>query len=224
MKISEIKKQAREALVNNWGYSVLVTLIMGAVNLIPDLIRTLLGGGPANAMNGQVSVTVQIILGLLTLFLAPLSFGFSWYFLALSRGSKERWTHLFEPFDVSIYLKMLGASLLIAIYTLLWSLLLIVPGIIKGIAYSQTPYILKDQPKLTINEAITKSRKMMNGHKGNYFLLILSFIGWGILGVLTLGIGFLWIEPYISTSSAVFYDSLKEKLDHDESGIELNKV
>ncbi|HWJ79459.1 MAG TPA: DUF975 family protein, partial [Niallia sp.] len=75
-------------------------------------------------------------------------------------------------------------------------------------AYSQTLYLLKDNPDYGIFEAITESRRRMNGYKWKYFLLNLSFIGWGILGLFTLGIGYLWLIPYIYASNAAFYKNL----------------
>ena len=96
------------------------------------------------------------------------------------------------------------------IYTTLWALLLIVPGIIKAISYSQTNFILKDQPELKYNAAIERSMAMMKGHKMEYFLLNLSFIGWILLGILTFGIGMLWVSPYMITTQAHFYDYVKE--------------
>lgn len=220
MKILELKREAREALKNNWGYAVLVTVLVGVINFIPNLIKILLSGGYSNVMNQSVSA--QLIGGILTLFLAPLSIGTSWYFLSLSRGHREKWQRVFDPFDISIYLKMLGVSLLVALYTILWSLLLIIPGIIKGIAYSQTMFILKDEPELTVNQAITKSRELMNGNKWRYFVFALSFIGWALLCIVTLGIGLLWLQPYMSTSMACFYnDLISEQTGDQEDGVDL---
>ena len=107
------------------------------------------------------------------------------------------------------YGRILGTVLLVQIYTFLWSLLLIVPGIIKACSYAMTPFILRDHPELSFNAAIEKSMAMMEGNKMKYFLLCLSFIGWGILCVLTLGIGTLFLSPYMNTSFAAFYNDLK---------------
>lgn len=215
MKSSELKKQARDALQNRWGYAVLITVIVGIVNMIPNFIESMLSGGVNVVTSQNEPAYSQVIGNLLTLFLIPMSIGYSWYFLEVSRRTTPRWTTVFEPFDISIYLKMLGASLLVALYTVLWSLLLIVPGIIKGFSYSQTMFILKDQPDLKVNQAITKSRQLMDGHKREYFVFILSFIGWFVLSLITFGFGFLWLSPYFYTSSACFYNQLlkKDKLD-----------
>ncbi|WEG10827.1 DUF975 family protein [Pullulanibacillus sp. KACC 23026] len=214
MRITNIKQQARRSLSNNWGYAVLVTIIVGVVNMIPNLIESMLSGHFIDiSAADHAPWFAQLISYLLSIFLIPLSIGYNWYNLALLRGKREKWTSVFEPFDVSIYLKMLGGSLLIAIYSFLWSLLLIVPGIIKSMAYSQTFYILKDHPELTVNQAITRSRKLMDGYKWKYFLFMLSFIGWGLLCVVTAGIALLWVAPYYNTACASFYNELIESED-----------
>lgn len=100
--------------------------------------------------------------------------------------------------------------LLIGIFIFLWSLLLIIPGIIAAYRYSMAFYILNDNPKMGAMDALRESKKMMVGYKGKLFFLSLSFIGWTILSVLTLGIGFLWLIPYMNTTTANFYQNLKD--------------
>ena len=102
-----------------------------------------------------------------------------------------------------------GGMLLMVVYTFLWSLLLIIPGIIKYFSYAMTPFILADKPELTANEAIELSMKMMDGHKLDFFILTLSFIGWSILAIFTLCIGYLWLMPYMYTTMAAFYEDVK---------------
>ena len=94
------------------------------------------------------------------------------------------------------------------LYIFLWSLLFIVPGIIKSISYALTGYILADNPELSANEAITRSRDLMRGNKLRLFLLCLSFFGWIVLSVFTLGIGLLWLCPYVNATMAAFYRSV----------------
>ena len=97
------------------------------------------------------------------------------------------------------------------VYTLLWTLLLIIPGIVKAYSYAMTSYILYDNPELQGNAAIEKSMRMMRGHKLELFLLHLSFIGWALLCILTLGIGLFWLVPYVQASQAAFYEDVKEE-------------
>ncbi|GHT21911.1 hypothetical protein FACS189430_02820 [Bacteroidia bacterium] len=107
------------------------------------------------------------------------------------------------------YFKVLGPMLLVGLYTFLWTLLFIVPGIIKAYSYAMTAYILHDDLTVGADEAIERSKAMMNGYKAKLFLLDLSFIGWGLLCVLTLGIGLLWLIPYMQTSRAAFYEEVR---------------
>ena len=100
------------------------------------------------------------------------------------------------------------------LYTLLWTLLLVIPGIIKGYAYSMTPYVMNDHPELDAEDCIHESRMIMRGHKWKLFCLDLSFIGWAILCLFTLGIGFLWLQPYMESSHAKFYEELKARRDN----------
>ena len=95
-------------------------------------------------------------------------------------------------------------------FVFLWSLLLFVPGIIKTLSYAMTNYILVDKPELSANEAINLSKDMMYGHKFDLFYLYLSFAGWFILCLFTLGIGFLWLYPYAQAAQVSFYLDVKE--------------
>jgi uncharacterized membrane protein len=109
------------------------------------------------------------------------------------------------------YWKNVWACFLMVLFIFLWSLLLLIPGIVKGYAYMMTPFILKDNPELSANEAINLSQKMMKGHKFDLFYLMLSFIGWAFLGIFTLGIGYLWLMPYTYAAFAAFYQDLKKE-------------
>ena len=100
---------------------------------------------------------------------------------------------------------MAMARLLQVLYVLLWSLLLIIPGIIAGYSYAMTSYILAEHPELTAGEAIAQSEAMMSGNRWRLFCLQFSFIGWEILSTLTLGIGNLWLRPYRQAATAAFY-------------------
>ena len=130
------------------------------------------------------------------------------YFLNKARGESAEFENLFDGFKV--FIRSFLLCLLEFVFIMLWTLLFIVPGIIKSFSYSMAYFILKDNPDIGANEAITRSRKMMAGHKGKLFLLYLSFIGWILLCCLTLGIGILWLYPYMTLSVANFYEDLKK--------------
>lgn len=219
MKIKTFKKKAKQQLKGQWGRSALFTLLFGAIYyVIPLMIEINLSGGFENwistdAANGATASTFVI-----TLVLLPLYIGYLWTFLSVIRtGEKIKFSGLFQAFsEISMYLKILGTYLVMMVYMFLWFLLLIIPGVIKAFAYSQTYFVLKDNPDIRINAAITKSRKLMHGYKWKYFLLQLSFIGWIILSLITLGIGFIWLSPYLSASNAAFYNELVKKQSGDE--------
>lgn len=100
------------------------------------------------------------------------------------------------------------ARFLTGLYILLWSLLLIIPGIMAAYSYALTPYILVENPDMTASEAIARSKELMAGNRWRLFCLQISFIGWHILAALTLGIGNLWLTPYTHAADAAFYRDL----------------
>jgi uncharacterized membrane protein len=154
---------------------------------------------------GAASFTVigALLLG------GPLTVGLLGVILMLVRGEKPGYNNLFDGFKS--FMSGFIAYLLVGIFTALWSILLIVPGIIAAFRYSQTFYILKDNPAMDGYAAIQKSKEMMKGHKGEYFVLCLSFFWWFLLGSVTLGIAYLWIGPYIAMTTANYYEWLKKQ-------------
>ena len=185
---TELMAEARASLSGNWGLAVgtflVYTIIVGTLQVIP---------------------VVGSVIGL---FIAgPMLVGISMFSLSLSRGENARLEQIFEGFKN--YGTVLGAYLLMVVLILLWMLLLIIPGIIAAIAYSQTFYILAEDDAISSMDALKKSKEMMDGYKWKYFCLGLRFIGWALLCILTLGIGFLWLSPYIQISYAKFYEDIK---------------
>jgi uncharacterized membrane protein len=179
--------QARESLRGKWGLAigvmVVFTLIMVAIEFIPvaGWIITLIIGG-------------------------PFTVGLAIFSLALSRNQDPKFSQLFAGFNK--FGVALGAYLLQALFVFLWSLLLIIPGIIAALSYSQTYFIIAESDSIGSLEAISKSKKLMMGNRWKLFCLGLRFIGWALLCILTLGIGFLWLTPYMWISFAKFYDDL----------------
>ncbi|MEK4873430.1 DUF975 family protein [Bacillus sp. FSL W8-0102] len=211
MKIRSIKREARQALKNHWGFAVLLSIVVFLVySVVPYLVEVILSGGFTRWATEEQNWPV-IVSQILTLLLTPVTVGYSWVFLRLVRKEPVQIKNTFELFSGKLYWKSLGLTILITIYTFLWSLLLVIPGIIKSFAYSQAYFILKDHPDYSLNQIITESRKMMNGYKWRYFLLQLSFIGWFILSLITLGIGLLWLVPYVYSSLARFYEEISQK-------------
>ena len=129
-------------------------------------------------------------------------------------GKMETWySGIFSAYSNGRFKNSLFTLFMTNLFVSLWTILFIIPGFIKGYSYAMTPYILKDnfsagQTDIGATEAITESRKLMDGHKMDLFVLDLSFIGWGLLGLITCGIGFIWITPYYRQTKANFYRSL----------------
>ena len=181
---SEMRAAARASLSGKWGGAVMVTLVYLAV------MGVLPAGIDLKVYDGVGSI-IQLVLILDN----------------LRSGDEYKVGQLFEGFRD--YTRVAGTMILTGIYTFLWTLLLIVPGIIKSFSYAMTAFVLRDNPELKFNGAIEKSMKMMDGHKFDLFYLYLTFIGWGVLCILTLGIGLLWFVPYMQSASAHFYEDVK---------------
>ena len=139
--------------------------------------------------------------------------GYSTMALSVSRQYALRFEQVFEGFK--FYGSSLALYLINSILTFLWSLLLIIPGIIKAYSYSMSFYILADNPQMSANDARKYSMELMYNNKWRLFCLHFSFIGWGVLGILTLGILYFWIIPYIKTAEAEFYRDLIQETNYD---------
>lgn len=114
--------------------------------------------------------------------------------------------NLFSTFNTREYFNIIKAIFVRNLYTLLWFLLFIIPGIIKSYEYRMVPYIMAEDPSLGANEAIQKSRNMTYGHRTDLFVLDLSFIGWNLLGLLLFGIGGIFVYPYYEATNAKVYN------------------
>ncbi|MBH1940215.1 DUF975 family protein [Mobilitalea sibirica] len=153
-----------------------------------------------------ITVIISFILlwALITFFIGgAVELGYCRFNKNLIQGTNPQLKDLFSRFD--IFFKALGLRIVIAIFTFLWGLLLIIPGIIAALSYSMAFYIMEENPSMGILDAIGESKEMMRGNKFRLFCLGLSFIGWLILCVFTFGIGMLWLVPYMNASFAAFY-------------------
>lgn len=155
----------------------------------------------------EATVISVIIDFVLSLSFIVFMFGITRYVLKFVRGEQYSIKE-----DLFYYFKNdLGVVLLTGIQTSifisLWSLLFVIPGIIAAISYSMITYLKVDTNGTNL---ITESKKMMEGHKGNYFVFMLSFFGWAILGALTFGVAYIYVIPYISVSQALYYEELRK--------------
>ena len=195
----DYKNKALESLRGHWGSAVITTLIVCLIGYIPYYCLSF-----AIGTDNPLSLTSFLWFIVIT----PIFWSYTVMFLGLVRtGDEVKASGLLEGF--SDFNRIFMTKLLQMIYVLLWSLLFIIPGIIKEFSYALTDFILKDNPELGYNAAIEESMRLMKGHKAKLFWLFLSFIGWAILSTLTLGLGYLLLYPYWQTSFAHFYEDLK---------------
>lgn len=215
---SELRAQARERLEGKWGTFVLMTFLMLVIQTIlqiPGYIGSLLEIlSPENVLASLSFSNISNILSLLAL---PLSWGLTVSLLRNHREESVDLENLFDGFRGGRYTRVFCALFLVRLFTFLWTLLLIIPGIMKAFSYALTPYILLDEPELTARQAITRSCEIMQGRRWKLFCLSLSFIGWGILSLLTFGIGFLWLAPYMNASIAAFYEDARAEYEAENS-------
>ena len=198
---SRLKDLALAALKGNWLIMVLASLVVFA----------------------SYGLTYLPWIGsILILAVFPLWIGYKFMGLDIIRSVEPRIETMVEVFNR--YVPYLTAILLTAIFIFLWMLLLIIPGIIKAYAYSMTFYIMRDNPDMPALDAIHTSEKMMYGHKWEFFLLQLSFIGWYLLAILTAGIGFLWLAPYYGTTQAAFYERIQNLYNQQPQPVVIDSI
>lgn len=236
----DFREQARDALSGKWGSAVLTTLIASvlgaditmsigskASGLTSSINNTMNNGsGDVSYSSLMTSVpittltyifgaimavaTLVIIVGIIQYVIGSfVSLGLIQYNLDLIDGRDGELGQIFSK--APMFGKAFWLRLRINIFTFLWTLLFIIPGLIKSYAYSMAGFILTENPEMTAKEAMEVSQKMMRGNKWRLFCLNLSFIGWNILGVLSLGIGMLWVNPYHNAAVAAFYDEISRE-------------
>lgn len=218
---AELKYEVKNLLRGNWGKAILLYLI-------PMII--LYGSGSYGGSRTQYNESGIDISHVVTMAFSTgiISFILSLIFLLITLSATFRGFDWLEDPELDFspiksnftyfrspdWWKLIVMYVIVNIFTFLWTLLLIIPGIVKGIAYSQTYFVYKDlndrgqADNYSLTDYITRSQQLMMGHKWRYFVLQLSFIGWWILGAITFGIGFLWIYPYYKLTMANFYRDL----------------
>ena len=208
---------ARRNLEGTWGISVgvaLVAALLGGLivgtgsninfNFNEDTVRNL---PPIFWTVLMPLVSLAGLLGIVSFILGgTVELGYAKFLLKQYDRKELQFSDLFSQFErfgtgfAQQFLRML--------YTCLWALLLVIPGIVKGLSYAMTPFILEEHPEMTASEAIKASMKLMDGHKMDLFILGLTFLGWEILACLTMGIGFLFLNPYMNAAYAAFYRNI----------------
>ncbi len=216
MRSSDYRYLAREKLAGNWGIAVLVSFLAallggistgGSINIDTEDIKPMMDIDwiqpilSAFLTYASIASIVSFVIG------GVVELGYCSFHLNLHDGRPVAVNDLFSHFSTNF-----GGGfclrLLTGLYIALWSMLFIIPGIVKGYSYAMAPYIMAEHPEMGTNECITESRRMMDGHKFDLFCLDLSFLGWEILCIFTLGIGNLFLVPYQQAARAVFYRTL----------------
>lgn len=227
MNSKQLRTKAWESLKGKYWLAFFVVFVIGILNSIgsgmvsgsQSIINVLAVIDPAE-MDYTMQVGALVVIGialaiclvgtLISIFVgSPALVGCCNYFIK-NTDSKPSFKEAFSGFATR-YGRNIGTMLLVAIKTVLWAALFIVPGIIKSFEYAIIPYILADDPGISSKDAFKKAKQMMTGNKWRLFKLNFSFIGWILLSALTLGIGVFFLMPYMEAANAEFYVELKNK-------------
>jgi uncharacterized membrane protein len=195
----EYKQQAKQLMDGKYTNVIVILLII-------SIISGLFSSGNFNFQNANFGAR---LLSIITFALsAGFSFGTTKMFIGVTKDVNPEIEDILLVGFKNNYVRSLVTALLQSVYIFLWSLLLIIPGIIKAYAYSMSFYLLNKEPELQHSDAITKSKDYMNGHKMDIFLLHLSYIGWFFLSLFTAGILLLWVMPKLMTAQTLMFDEI----------------
>lgn len=227
---SSFRQQAREALSGNWPTAIITTLVAGllggslfvqqtGMNIVTTSQQTMQnqdiqynlpdGGYGTNVLLGAAVLSGSLVLIIsLVQFLVGgfVSLGLIQFNMNLIDKKPVDFMDIFSKSDM--FVKALFLRLRLTVFTFLWTLLFIIPGIIKSYSYSMSGFIMTENPEISSKEAMEVSMKMMDGNKWRLFCLQLSFIGWYLLGALACGIGIFFVQPYVNAAIAGFYDDV----------------
>ena len=232
MEAKNIRARARANLAGNWGVSIAVAVVavllgglITGVSFFPEMKYDFpldrfpvlaqyvegwnrgleIGSLKFNFRSGIFGFAAFLIGGVIQI-------GYADFLLKQHDGQNTNFSDLFSKFD--FFGTGFAQRFLRSLYVFLWSLLFIIPGIIKSYAYAMTPFILAENPNLSASRAIQLSEDMMDGHKGDLFILDLSFIGWNLLAAMTMNLGNIALNPYKNASYAAFYRQIQAEKRH----------
>ena len=214
----DLKLTAKNDLNGRWGTAIgamlLATYIPSMVVSIPSSIFSFVYGlamETGSYVMAGISYILMMVLAFVPtlLIVAPLMMGYIYFSLRIARHREANATMPYRAFTKGVYGRVTMGYFMMTVYICLWSLLFIIPGIIKSLSYAMLPYIMMDDPNKTWKEALEESKQMMNGHKWDLVKLGLSFFGWILLVCLTWGILIVYAGPYMQQAQANFYRALK---------------
>lgn len=219
----ELKSLAKQSLKDNYWQAFAISLILAVISGEGGRGGGGSGRSVADRVGEYITDNPELISTIITIAIAVVILSIAFRLLlgySLEIGSRRYFVHLAQfkeikgyynfAFDGSNYKGIIFSMLLRDVYLFLWSLLFIIPGVVKAYSYKMVPYLLAENPNMGADNAITLSRKMMDGHKFNTFVLELSFIGWYLLGALALGIGIFFVNPYFYATEAQLYIALRK--------------
>lgn len=193
----ELKEWAKKKIEGNIGNILLGVVIVLAVSLLFSF-----GVGFVQAVFGEESFITFIVSLIVELLLVPLSIGLNAYMIGFVKNDEFNRDTLFASYEDTY--KIIGTNILMSFLIMIGMFFFIIPGIYLAFSYALVPYLLVTNRDLSITETLELSRKMMNGHKLDYFILSISFIGWVLLVPFTLGILLIWLYPYMVTATTKF--------------------
>lgn len=217
MSYGDYRRIARENLSGNWGKSLAIAFVASVLGALlvgsgfslnidmeaewmqemPRILIPLLAAWASVA--GYLSL-IRLVLG------GTVQLGYSQMLLKQYHHEEFEIGDLFSQFHR--FKQGFLQQFLRNLYTFLWTLLFLIPGFIAHYRYAMTPFLMTDNPNMTAREAMAASTDLMDGHKGELFMLGLTFIGWDILAALSMGVGYLWLNPYKNAAYAAFYRDL----------------
>ncbi len=199
MNRAELKAAAKSQIKGKIGILFLIALIMGLISGVAGAILSFI---PFGSLVGSIIITPAFALSLIRVY------------LNVVKGNHPEVRDAFCGFDD--FWAAFKVLFLVGLFTFLWSLLFIIPGIIKSFSYSMSMYILAENKGKPALECINESKAMTEGHKMDLFVLGLSFIGWAFLCAITFGIAGIWVMPYMEATYTNVYNSLKPAVTADE--------
>lgn len=192
MNRAELKAAAKSQIKGKIGILFVITLIIGLLSGAAGVVLSKIPGG---SLVVSIIITPAFLLSTVRVY------------LNVMKGGTPKAGDAFCGFDD--FWSAFKVTFLVGLFTFLWSLLFVIPGIIKSFSYSMSTYILAENKGKPALECIKESQEMTEGHKMDLFVLGLSFIGWGFLCVITFGIAAIWVLPYAQATYANAYNSLK---------------
>lgn len=193
----ELKEWSKQKIGGNIGNILLGVVIVLAVSLLFSL-----GVGVVQAIFGEESFITFLVSLIVELLLVPLSIGLNAYMIGFVKNDELNRDTLFASYEDTY--KIIGTTILMSFLIMIGMIFFIIPGIYLAFSYALVPYLLVTHRELSITETLELSRKMMNGHKLDYFILNFSFIGWMLLVPFTFGILLIWLYPYMLTATTKF--------------------